>query len=79
MNVVVKESAYTERDLCLIFGEEVVYIFDKQPIQNLLKNLGIYPSTSKAIQAGKSGDIPSGYSEYKASKKVTLFIWNPSD
>lgn len=79
MNIVVKGSSFTSRDIELIFGGEPVQFVEVQPIQNLLKNLGIYPSTSKAIQAGKSGLIPIGYTEYKASKKATLYIWNPSE
>lgn len=79
MNIIVKKSAFTGRDLSLVFGDEPIHFTEHQYIQNLLKDLGIYNSTSKAIQAGKCGLIPSGYTEYKASKKVTLFIWNPSE
>lgn len=45
----------------------------------LCKDLGIYKSTSEARRAGRIGNIPKGYSEIKASKKVILYVWNPED
>lgn len=78
MNLVVNGSRWTERDLQLIFNGEPVVFVDNIPIPNLLVHLGIFKSMSQARQAGRTGNIPSGYTEYKASRKVHLYIWNPS-
>lgn len=79
MNIVVRGSAWTQRDLELLFPREEVVEVAKMDIPKLLKLLRVYKSTSAAIRAGRIGAIPKGYTEYKASKKVTLYIWNPTN
>lgn len=55
-----------------------LWVTDKDLLPNLLVKLGIYPSTSKAIQAGRKGKIPSGFDEIKANKSgVRLYTYNP--
>lgn len=83
-NVVVRNSAWTERDLELHFGDlegnvEEVHFTDAQDLPNLLKELGVFPSTSQARQAGRDGPIPTGWTVLKASKKRMLWIWNPTE
>jgi hypothetical protein len=83
-NVVVKRSAWTERDIELLFGDlegnvETVHFTEAQDLPNLLKELGIFPSTSEARRAGRGGPIPEGWTEMKASKKRMLWIWNPTE
>lgn len=79
MNIIINSSAWQERDLFLIFQNEDVIFVDEMSIPQLLKHLGVFPSTSKAVQAGKTGEIPKGYTEYRASKKCFLYIWNPTE
>lgn len=79
MNIVVAGSHYTIRDLELLFGDEQVILVADMPLPSLLKDLKIYKSASQAIRAGRKGSIPSGYTELKASKKATLYIWNPTN
>ncbi len=82
MNIVVKDSSWLESDIATLYGDysgniEQVTFVDNMPIPNLLVELGVFASTSKARQAGRTGDIPIGWTEYKASKKRTLWVWNP--
>ena len=83
-NIVVDTPNVQEGDIESIFGdgkgdvEEVLYTHNTS-LDVLLKDLGIYKSTSEARRAGRSGPIPQGYTEYKASKVHRLFIWNPSE
>lgn len=82
-NIVVDTPFLQDTDVPTLFGdqsgyvEEVLYTHDV-PLDVLLKDLGIYKSTSEARRAGRSGPIPTGYSEIKASKVHRLFVWNPS-
>lgn len=83
-NVVVKSAPWTERDLELHFGDlegniEEVHFTEAQDLPNLLKELGVFPSTSEARRAGRDGPIPEGWTELKASKKRMLWIWNPTE
>ena len=58
---------------------EEVHFTDAQDLPNLLKELGVFPSTSEARRAGRTGPIPEGWTELKASKKRMLWIWNPTE
>jgi hypothetical protein len=79
MNIVVASSRWRQADIKLLYADEDVKFVDDVPVPNLLVALGIFPSTSKARHAGRVGDIPKGWTEYKASKKETLWIWNPTE
>lgn len=79
MNIVVNQSPYTQDDLEIIFDCEEVKFVDDIELSHLLCDLGVYKSRSMARRAKRFGAIPKGYTEYKASKKVTLFIWNPTE
>lgn len=79
-NVIVKQSNWTERDIELLFGDEEVHFTDADDLSILMKEMGIFTSTSEARRAGRVGPIPSGFTfEFKASKKCRLWIWNPSE
>ena len=78
-NIVVKSSSWLDSDLLLLFEDEQVHFTDATDISALMKELGIYKSTSEARRAGRSGELPSGWTEYKASKKKTAWIWNPTE
>lgn len=78
MNIVVQSSKYTSRDLELIFPNEQVIAVPNVPLPTLLKMLKVYKSAGEAIRAGRTGEIPTGYTELKASKKRTIYIWNPT-
>ena len=79
MNIVIQGSPFTPRDLAVIFPDEPVLVVPNTGIPNMLKALGVYKSSNQAIRAGRIGEIPTGYTEFKASKKVTLYIWNPTE
>ena len=78
-NIIVDNDNVLDSDKELIFGDEEVITTEVMSLPNLLHTLGVYKSTSQARKAGRVGDIPTGYTEYKASKKVRLFIWNPTE
>lgn len=78
-NVVISRSDWQPRDIEIIFEEESVVFSDHMTLDQLLKELGVYKSTSDARRAGRHGPIPFGYSEIKASKLVKLFVWNPQE
>jgi len=79
-NVVVRNSAWTDRDIELLFDDEEIHFTDATCLSVLMKEMGIFKSTSDARRAGRVGPIPDGFTfEFKASKKVMLWIWNPTE
>ena len=79
-NIIVKQSKRTDRDIELLFEDEKVHFTDADELSVLMKELGIFKSTSEARRAGRFGPIPEGFTfEFKASKKVRLWIWNPTE
>ena len=81
MNVIINNSNVQTTDRHTLFEDEPVIIVEEgvcNDLPQLLKHLGVYVSTSQARKAGRIGDIPVGWSEIKASKKVELFLWDPS-
>lgn len=78
-NIVVSGSPWRDSDLTTLFNNEQVMYCESVDLPNLMVEVGIYPSTSKARQAGRQGAIPTGYTEFKASKKRQLYIWNPTE
>lgn len=79
MNVVIASSSYTHRDLELLFDNEDVIFSNTTNITDLVCELGLYKSKSQARSAGRVGDIPTGFTEYKGNKVTTIWIWNPSE
>lgn len=80
-NVIVRSEFVKETDAELLFGDEAasVHFTDCTKIENLCKELGIFPSVSEAKRAGRVGPIPSGWTDaFKASKTRRLWIWNPN-
>jgi hypothetical protein len=82
-NFVVKTSTYTPRDLQVIFApddntphEEVEIITDPD-LESLAVRIGAFKSKSQARQAGRSGRIPTGYTEMWINKRRKIWIWNP--
>lgn len=78
-NIVVSSSPWRNSDLVTLFNDEAVMYCEAVDLPNLMVEVGIYPSTSKARQAGRKGNIPAGYTEFRASKKRQLYIWNPTE
>jgi hypothetical protein len=78
-NIVIKSSAWVEDDLTLLFGDEEVTFAESTELSALMRELGIFPSSSAARRAGREGPIPTGLTEFKASKKRKLWIWNPTE
>lgn len=80
MNIIVKQSEWTDRDVELLFGDEEVHFTEATDLSVLMKELGIFKTTSEARRAGRVGPIPTGFTfEFKASKKVRIWIWNPTE
>lgn len=79
-NVIVNGPHVRPGDAELLFGDQPVHFTDARDIPNLLKELGIFASTSEARRAGRDGPIPQGFTNaFKASKFRRLWIWNPSE
>lgn len=79
-NVIVKQSNWKESDIELLFADEDVHFTEAKDLSVLMKELGIFSSTSEARRAGRVGPIPTGFTfEFKASKKRRLWIWNPTE
>lgn len=57
--------------------EDPIHYSQAEDLQALMLEVGAYKTKSEAMRAGRSGPIPKGYSEYKASKKIRLWLWNP--
>jgi len=79
MNVVIKSSKTSIEDIRTIFGDEDYVIAESTQLDQLCKELNIFKSTSEARRNGRVGNVQNGYSEIKASKKVKLYIWNPTE
>lgn len=79
MNVVIDGSPWIPSDIPTLFQDEEVIFSKANDLPGLMVELGIYPSSSKARHAGRSGPIPQGFVVFKASKKVTMWIWNPTE
>lgn len=77
-NICIKSPNLKAIDLENIFWHEQIYFTDTKDFQTLVVELGLYKSKSAAMRDGREGPIPSGYTEYKATKKQKLYIWNPS-
>ena len=79
-NVIVKNSNWKESDIETLFDDEEVHFTEANDLSVLMKELGVFPSTSEARRAGRVGPIPEGFTEeFKASKKRRLWIWNPTE
>lgn len=77
-NVIVNGPHVRASDRELLFGDQPVHFTDAKDMPNLLKELGIFASTSEARRAGRDGPIPRGFTnDFKASKRRRLWIWNP--
>lgn len=82
MNVIINNSNVQPTDQQTLFCDEPVIVVEKgdcSDLPQLLKHLGVYQSTSQARKTGRVGGIPVGWNEIRASKKVELFLWNPSE
>lgn len=79
MNIVIRNSPYTSRDIEILFENEEVRVFDDTDMSRLAVELGAFKSTSQARRSGRSGPIPKGWTEWKVSKKQRAWIWNPSN
>lgn len=79
MNIVMANSQYTHRDLEILFDGEDCVFSSAENITDLVVGLGLYKSKSQARAAGREGAIPFGFTEYKANKTTTIWIWNPSE
>lgn len=82
MNIVIESSPYTGLDLDSMFVDnqgtrEEIHFLSAIDISNLMVQIGAYPSTSKARQAGRVGPVPFGFTEIKASKKMRIWVLNP--
>lgn len=78
MNIVVKQSDWKEDDMEIVFNGEEFQFTECEDLSTLMKEIGAFPSTSQARKAGRSGEIPKGFTEFKANKKKWIWIWNPS-
>lgn len=79
-NVIVNGPHVRPGDAELLFGNQLIHYTNARDIPNLLKELGIFASTSEARRAGRDGAIPQGFTNaFKASKIRRLWIWNPSE
>jgi hypothetical protein len=79
MNIIINSSPWTQRDIEILFEQEDVIFSSADDIPTLMAEQNMYPSKNKAIQANRTGSIPLGFTVYKANKKTTMWIWNPSE
>lgn len=79
MNVIIWNEFVKTTDKETLFGDEPVIFSKETELPNLLKEVGVYNSTSQARKAGRCGRVPDGWNVIKASKKVEMFIWNPTE
>lgn len=78
-NVIIDNEFLLPTDAQTLFGDEDAVITTETDMPRLLVSLGIFKSTSEARRAGRTGEVPGGWTEYKASRKRRLWIWNPTE
>ena len=85
-NIVTSYSKWTEGELRTLFfriGEKLdmsqVHLSDSTKLEDLMLEIGAYPSKSESKRAGRLGPIPIGWTHMWANKKRQIYIWNPSD
>lgn len=93
-NIIIGDGVIEEVDKFTFFNfdpnnplpwERIIKVPDENRFPQLLKLLGMFPSTSQAMKCGWNKDIPNGWSEWKIGPKGNLrriFIlkileWNP--
>lgn len=80
MNIIINGPHVRPSDAEQLFNDEEVIYLDDKDMSQLMVEIGAYPSTSKARQAGRFGVIPTGWSDkFKATKKLVVWIWNPTE
>lgn len=79
MNIVIQNSKWTDRDIRCLFVDEPVIFSSHNNLTDLVVELRLYKSKSQARSAGRVGEIPKGWAEYKGNKTTTLWIWNPDE
>lgn len=79
-NIIINDSAWRKSDIKTLFGDEQVFFAESNELSVLMRELGIFSSASAARRAGRVGPIPSGWTPmFKASKKRSIWIWNPTE
>lgn len=78
-NIIVNGKFVLPTDAAALFEDENVHYTDTTELSVLMKELGIYSSSSIARRSGRHGPVPSGFTEFKASKKRIIWIWNPTE
>jgi hypothetical protein len=67
-------------DAKLLFGDEPVHVTKTTDMSQLMKEIGVYPSSSEARRCGRVGPVPDGFTDaFKASKSRRIWIWNPTE
>lgn len=79
MNIIINSSKWTERDIRCLFADEPVVFANASNITDLVVELGLFKSKSQARSAGRQGELPKGFTEFKGNKTTTLWIWNPDE
>jgi hypothetical protein len=77
-NIIIANSDWQQSDCETLFGNEEIFFAHSTEMSALLKDVGVYKSTSESRRAGRVGPVPVGFTtDYKASKTRRLWIWNP--
>lgn len=79
MNIIIDNGNVLPTDQHTLFQDEEVITLPVMTLPDLLVQMKVYKSKSECARAGRTGPIPDGFTELKASKKVTMWIWNPTE
>lgn len=82
-NIIIKHSNWEDGDINLFFAgvdEELthddIHFSDATTIEELMVELGHFPSNGQSRKAGRHGPIPVGFTKFKAGKKRWIWILN---
>lgn len=78
-NIIIKNEFLQDSDQKMLFDDEPVVFSNANTIEELLVELGCFTSKSQARKAGREGPVPGGFTQFKATKKKWLWIWNPTE
>ena len=85
---IISGNCVDDKDLSVVFGDidgniggTVIRVEPNTHMSNILKDLGIFQSSSQARKSGWDFTLPEGFTHYPkiGKKRHEITIWNPTE